>query len=277
MDSSAIQLIQDTAIEAAKANRLDTDTPAFITPDGRVVPLEFLQGGRSRFRGRFQTSAIEDFVAYVRANQPDSLATLPAFVDIDAMAALAYFNLGSAASPGHADWTAQLTLKASAPFAALKAVDGKQLSQKQLGEFLEDWAEHIQPHDADGEYITVKDAVQRVRKVKVKATAEATHAVGNYANSRSAMEDVEASSSAGQALPESFDFSCVPYQGLTTHLATLRPSLLTSGEGDNAKPVFVLRWAQREAVIEAIAENFKAVLASRLEGGATLTLGTFTP
>jgi uncharacterized protein YfdQ (DUF2303 family) len=46
--------------------------------------------------------------------------------------------------------------------------------------------------------------------------------------------------------------------------------------GDD-KPALVLRWQQREATIEKIAQEFKSVLSDQLGLAAVLYVGNFTP
>ena len=67
MTKEAVQLITDTALQAA-GKALPTQTPTVVLPDGcQVVTLEKWQAGRSRFRGIYSTHSLADFSAYVAA------------------------------------------------------------------------------------------------------------------------------------------------------------------------------------------------------------------
>ena len=86
MDSSFVEAIGGLAVEAAKANVLDTDTPTVIITgrDGTqtIQSLEAFQGKRSRFRGALTTSALDDFVSYIEIHANGGV---PGFVDVDSM------------------------------------------------------------------------------------------------------------------------------------------------------------------------------------------------
>lgn len=186
------------------------------------------------------------------------------------MAARAFFNLGTAEQPGHGDYTATLTLPPTAAFAALLKIDGAKLPKKALAEWLEDWHEFLLPEYAEGEAALAR-AITAIRKITIKSKSESTSTTGTFNAARSALEEVEAQSS--NDLPIGLDFVCEPYLGPTSRGFHLPLSVLT---GDD-KPVLVLRWQQREVVIEKIAQELKNVLAEQLGGTATLTIGTFNP
>lgn len=266
MDSSAIELIQQTAISAEKANRLDTHIPAFIVGE-RAVSLEHLQAGRSRFRGSYTSDSLESFADYVKANGIDASG----FVNAEKMSARVFFNLGTESQPGHGDWTATLQLKPTPEYAAMLGVNGKKLEQRALVEWIEDWASFIQPIDAQGVAITPNKALAAIRKLTIKATSEATHQDKDFGARRSAIEDIEASADDG--IPYALSFAVVPYSGLSQRTFTLRVGVLTGGD----KPLLVLRPVALESAVEAIADEFRKVLASLIGDAATLHIGSFTP
>lgn len=270
MDSSAIELIQNTAIAAASANRLGTDTPAVIlnTAGGgqEIDSLEIFGQGRTRFRGLFNTPSFEDFVGYVEQYNP---CTTPVFVDVDRMAARAFFNLGDAEDPGHGDWTANLTLKPTAAFSALCKIDGQRLKQKDLAEFLEDWNDFISADYIGGDG-SLNRAITAIRKLTIKKQGESVHGITATSASRSEMEQIEAQS---DELPLGFTWVCEPYVGLKQRTFRLALSVVTTGE----VPLIVLRWQRREAVVEEIAKEFRDTLKTTLGGQADVTVGTFSP
>ena len=157
------------------------------------------------------------------------------------------------ANPGHADNVASITLKKTAPFRALLQVNGDRLGQKEIAEWLEDWADFLSAFDADGNVLSIAQAAGAVRRVNIKQVSEAAHEDEDFGGRKSLMQSVEASSK--DVMPVAFEFKCVPYEGLGERRFSLRNSLLKSGE-----PVFVLRIVQLEAQEEAIANEFRDLL-----------------
>lgn len=270
MDQSSVQAIAELAVEAAKLNKLDTPTPALILLEGdgkqRVVSIEHLQANRSRFRGKLVTDSLQDFIQYTE-DHPSGYG----FVDAKDVSAKVFFNLGDEAEPGHGDWTATLKLTPTAEYAAMLDVLGKRLSQRNVIDFAEDWASCVTAVAADGSYITMTKALAAIRKLTIKATAEATHTERDYGARKSSIEDIEASSEEG--LPYAFCFIATPYTGLSSRSFTLRLSVLTGDE----KPQLVLRAIALEATKESIAQEFKQNLQDGVGADATLYLGNFTP
>ena len=267
-------LNQITATHAAAAGRpLGTFVPAVLVPENyELQNIERLQELRSRFRGAMTTTSMPDFCAHVerRADELDGEPTPSGFIDPDAMCCKVFFNLGDAASPGHADDTAALSLKPTAAYAALHQIAGKALSQAQLAEWMEDWAAYLKVVGTEGEDITVGVAVQKIRTIKIKATSERESSENNFSATRSAMDQIEASHAEQQ--PADLLFHIHPYEGLQAQTFILRLSIIT-GEKPTLKP----RWVQQEAQQEAIAQEFKQVLKQLIGGFANLTLGTFNP
>lgn len=294
MDQNAIQLIQDTAIAAQKANQLDTHMPSVVlrgsNGEQHIVSLEPFAVHRSHFRGTYSTASLTDFAQYVIARAAGEGFILP-----DKLSATVIFNLNTddngapidpRAAPafaGHGDHRAQLELKPSPPYAAMCTADldwrtraQRQFEQKPLIEWLEDWWDYLAADypdasspPAESDPLYMRQALNALRKVKVKATAEAVHTNKDFGNSRSALEDVEASSDVG--LPRGFRFICKPSDDLDARVFYLRLGILTGEE----KPKFVLRWSKREADIEAIGQNFKAKLLDAIGDKATMLLGSF--
>lgn len=266
-----VKLIQDTAVQAQKANRLDGTERAVILSDGqKVESLEKISVTRFRYRGQYTTNVLADFETFSRKTCGEGAAQV--FVSIDDMSAKAFFNLGTLADPGHGDHTATLKLKPTAAFSALNAIHGQKLTQKQLAEWLEDWNLNVAPSYASGDDKTLQRAITAIRKITIKSKAQSTSQTGNFAASRSAMEEIEAQS--GNDLPDGFTFYCEPYLGLAARTFKLSLSVLT-GDDD---PKLSVRWAQREAEIESIGVEFKNVLAKDLDGTSiALTIGSFAP
>lgn len=269
-----IELIQKTAVEAAgmrllTASGRTTPSAIILEEHEKLQSLEPYQAGRDRYRGILKTTSIDDFASYTKlaAGGP---ATAVGFVDTEKMAGTVFFNLGTVDVPGHGDWRAQLTMQPTAAFNALAKIDGVKCEQKALTDWLEDWSDFLVADFTEGE-ATLARAIAALRKLKISTKAEATSNVGDFNASRSALEDIEASSA--DLLPIGFRLATEPYEGLSSRSFALKLSVLTGGE----KPLLVLRWQRKEAAIEAIAREFKSVLAAKIGDGVPLTIGTFTP
>ena len=268
LSKEAIQLVTDTALMAT-GKSLNTYSPTAILPEGaKVVDLEKYQIGRSRFRGVLATNSLVDFSAYVKERAAEGAR---GFIDQDEMACTLIFNLGTDVAPGHADDRGVLRLKASAGYKAVQAVPGRPMSQKELSDWIEDWNASLGAADDAGQQMSIVKAIAAVRTITIKASSESDHAVSETRTSRSAMDQIEATSK--ETLPSTLIFSVVPYEGLSQRHIVLRVSVITSG----AQPMLKLRWVGEEVQREEIAQEFKSVLDAQIGEAATLTLGVFDP
>lgn len=276
MEASAINIIQATAVEAQKANILKTDTPAIVLRDSdgnqHIESLEPYGLTRSRFRGTFTTGSLQDFARYVLQQKGGE-----GFIDAQALAAKVFFNLKVDGSAGHADHRSVLQLKFTPQYEALRAASQVRFGQKPIVEWLEDWWDCLEADYPNGDERTQSDplnmlkALTAVRKVKVKAKAESTHVDKDFGSSRSAMEDIEASSDDG--LPRGFRFTCRPCEDLDQRVFYLRLGVTPKDDA----VTFTLRWNKRDTDIEAVAQDFKAKILNAIGETATMLLGSFDP
>lgn len=267
MDSTAIDSIAKLAVEAARANLIDIGVPALIIDnDQKIVSLEQFQPERVRFRGRFATSVLGEFVNYVKANPGGA-----GFVDPTKVNATVFFNLGDTDKPGHGDWTGSLALTPTAAYAAIQAVESKRLAQRELAEWIEDWATnlHAQFGEAD-EKMSIGQAVAAIRNLTISAKSDVTHNERDFGATRTALEDLQARSEGG--IPKYLSFSTEPYPNFVPREIRLRLSVIT-GE----KPALTLRIVGKEALEEDIAREFRQMLLEGIGDAATVTLGSFTP
>ncbi len=273
-------VIAELAIGAAKANHLGYQTPAVIIPsDHRIESIEHLQGFRSRLRGQFKTGRIQEFIAYTTARAKQFMDFGPiAFVDDQSMTCTALFNVGNATTPGHADDTAKLTLQAESAYAAVRGIEGKKLTQKQLAEWLDDWQHIVAPYYGspdieDASPVATRDvlrkAIRAVRSIEIKEGSVRTTTVGNLRNSASAIAEIEARSA--HELPAGFVANVMPYSGFATRAVQLELSVTTDSE-----PRLVLRICRKEALLENIAGEFVELIS---QGCAQLNplIGSYTP
>lgn len=270
MDAKTIDRIEELVLAAHSAEQLArtaTTAPAVIT-SVPVQSIEHLMAGRARFRGRFSTTVLAEFVRYVN-NLPEGAG----FINPSSLTARVFHNLGHAAEPGHADWYSDLQLIPTAPYAALLRIEGQPQGQKAAVEWIEDWAEHLvaaRIGGTEGEQVPITRAIAAIRELTIAAKATATHTDRDFGAARSAMEEVEARAQGG--IPSHLEFRCVPYLGFEERTLLVRLSVLT---GD--KPMLVLRIVGREALEESLAMEFQSLLGAELDEDVPLILGTFSP
>lgn len=269
MDASAIEKIQEAAAirEAAIAVAHATTEQIGSVPLPNTFTLhdiEHLQTSPLRFRGTMKTADKAQFVLYCGAAGSEVV-----YVDADAMAATAHFDLGYDEAPGFDEHRAVLTMKRTAEFQALKDIDGKTISQRDCSEWFEDWADLITAADEDGSIIDQHKLVSIIRRIEIKRKSDSGHEVDNYRATRSALESVEASSKAGE-LPKELSFSCSPYHGLQVCEIPLRLAMVTGGD----EPRFVVRIRAEQRLVEAWARELSAALDEAIAG--PVYVGTFS-
>lgn len=281
----ALRLLQRTAVEANGVSKVDTFIPQLAVPHGITLEdAEHLQAGRSRFRGKYATSAIAEFNSYTGARHVDAAGRVPnppglghtsVFVNADAGTAAAFFNLGTPADPGHGDDVALLSLKNTAAYAALMGVAGKQLKQRQLAEFLEDWFDIVAPvypvDSPSSPTPSLSTAIAAIRDITISAKAEQNSVQGDLSASRSALEEVEARSK--KQLPSGFTFAAAPYDDFLVRTFNLRLAVLPQ-EKD---PLLTLRIVGLADVQERVAKEFEQKVRNGVPTGVNVYRGTFTP
>jgi uncharacterized protein YfdQ (DUF2303 family) len=266
MEAKAIQLIQDTAV-LAHAKNLDTFNPAMVLPaDARVHSLEAFQEHRSRFRGVMTTSSLKDFADYTLTHAGTDSG---GFVNSEEMTCVVLFNLGDQNLAGHGDFYSKLILKKTAAFIALENAASRAHAQKELSDFIEDWAPNLAAITPDGTDIDLRRAAGAIRSITIEQARKSEHVVGDMSASRSAMDQIEAKSAEG--LPAELLFRVIPYEGLQAQTIQLRLAVLTGGD----KPMLRLRWIGEAQLREDLAQEFKQVVASEIGGAAKLTIGSF--
>lgn len=278
MDQTAIDRIAQLAVAANQSNQLETFLPAIVLRDAEgaetLNSLERFDAHRARFRGRFNTTSIHALAEYTHQTAISRGAPGEGFIDVNGMTARIYFNLHTPeGKAGHADHFAEVKLETSAAYGALMKYAHTPLDQRALHDFLEDWNLHITAL-YNGEPDASKPlsaALAAIRSITVETARQSTSDVRDMGSTRSAMETVDARSK--HTLPSGFIFECQPYAGLPSVPFHLRLGVTT---GDD-KVSLILRVQQREAIREAIGENFRRTLENLVGQDATLLLGTFTP
>lgn len=259
LDGTAISQIQNMAVASLSLDAIEKSLcPAIVLPnDFKVSSLENLQEGRFRFRGEMKTTSISDFVKYSIKNAIEE--GVSCFIDANEMSAKTIFNIGTIGEPGHADNTALVKLKQTAPFSALLKIDGVKYRQKELAEWLEDWRDYLMAFDAEGNVLDIKQAISAVRRITIESTRSAEHEDHDFSAKRSVLESVEARSK--DVMPTAFQFTCTPYDELKERSIKLRYSVLTGGD----VPTLVLRIVQLENLEEQIAQEFRSLLCDEFD------------
>lgn len=281
MEKQALEYLSATlkANGALEAVLEVTGHTAVPLPEGvKVESLERFMPLRRRFRGELTTTQIDQFAEYanqmageVQANGAEPDVTIPCFVDPEFMTAKVFFDLGTIDMPGHGDHTAHLKLPKTAAFQELLGKDGRAMDQKELAEWLEDWAPQLEATNEEGTALPLPSAVAAVRRITIGAKQETTSEDKTFGGRRSAMSEIEAQNK--DTLPAFIEFTCEPYHGLPSRTFRLRVSLIT-GE----TPRLVMRIVRLEHHQEDMANEFREKLEHELDGQFVDTfVGTFKP
>lgn len=235
--------------------------------DYNLHDLEHLLPHRTRARGRYETTSIQDFCTYPGAA---GKGTAVVFVNPEQMTATAIYNLMEDDQPGHCDDLATLGLKKTAAFTALLAVNGARMEQRQIAEWLEDWQSQITAKSA-GEEISMSQALSAIRNLTIESVRRRESQENNFSSTQDSFDKIEATSG-GRQLPDQFRFSCTPYEGLAERSFALRLSITTGGD----KPCYTLRMIALETQEEAMAAEFAEQISQGLsDEQATVRVGKF--
>lgn len=275
MEQAAVQQIADLAVAAQSKLPVQVDAGASIAilPEGfKLHSTEKFNAQRDRYRGRYETRSIPSYVQYIEFRNNGEDENVQTYIDTTrGLSAQTFLNLGDIIDPGHGDDTAILNLEKKAEFARAEGLNGNRLRQQQLIDFVDDWAEFLEAYNDEGE-IDLEKAIRALRKVKITRGSELDSQVRDFGHQVSALEKLEATG-VDENLPHYFILKTECFHGLNER--TVKLSLRISANNDDA-PGFVLRIAGEEALIEALAEEFKDILAVQLEGQGQIFQGAFT-
>lgn len=243
---------------------------ALMNPNARILNLEQYKNGRQRKRGMFTTTNIDSFGDYIELNaQPEHISV---FVDKNQMRAVAILNFEAEEfEQGHLDHQAVLTAERTVMFKKLVGMhDMGRCQQKVFAEFLEDWGHKVVARDADGNEIENGKAINAVRSMRIDENAQTESHAGNYRETRSRLESVEAKSIDG-ALPAYFTVNDECYQGIPARNLALRLGI----SSDDGQPVFKLEIKALQSVRDELAKEFADIVASRMFDGISVCIGQF--
>ncbi|WP_052951051.1 DUF2303 family protein [Comamonas thiooxydans] len=240
-------------------------TVAAIPDNFNVEDLERYMPTRRRAAGVMGTPYINDFVAYTQMHKQDGCCI---FVNADEMAATAVLDLGSPQQPGHCDSKAKLVLKPTAAFAALKKFMNMGKTQREMAEWLEDWASFLSAKAGDTP-IAMPQAIAAVRSISIEAIAKSNSEEQALSSERTAFESVKVSATK-ETLPTFITMKCYPYPELAEREFVMRLSVTTDG-----KPVMALRPQGWEEAVEQMANEFATDLRASIENTMPVLIGTY--
>lgn len=243
---------------------------ALMNPNARVLNLEQYKQGRLRKRGMFTTTDIDSFADYIEINaQPEHISV---FIDKNQMQAAAILNFDADAfEQGHLDHRAVLNAERTVMFKKLVGMhDMGRCNQKVFAEFLEDWGHKVVARDADGNEIENAKAINAVRNMRIDESAQTDSHAGNYRETRSRLESVEAKSIDG-ALPAYFTVNDECYQGIPARNLALRLGI----SNDDGQPIFKLEIKALQSVRDELAKEFADIVATRMFDGVSVCIGQF--
>lgn len=247
-----------------------------VHQDYGIKDLENFQVGRNRARGTLKTPSFEDFKSYVLGHSehdvlvPEEKMPAPVFVDHKNVSAIAVLNFKQAAYvQGHCDHKAILQLEATVVWEKLNQLKDNKLNQKRFATLLEDWASVFNATTELGESIHISEALNAVRNMKIGESVTRDSQVNNMNESRSLLERVEASSTAGK-LPAYFEIQDTAYVGLEDKTIRLR-LVVNSSDGE---PSFALQIVKEELLRNEIIQEFKTKVIELLPENP-VRIGTF--
>jgi uncharacterized protein YfdQ (DUF2303 family) len=251
-------LQQADAIGAASMqfqSATDSGVYALALPNSMTLhDIEQYHPTRRRARGTVTTASLPSFAAYINTHKEYGASI---FVNGDNLTATAILNLGTPTEPGHADNTVKLAPEQTAAYKAVAAASGgRNLSQRDLAEFMEEWADHIQASaNLGGEPINLPHAIAAVRDLSIEAMRRQNTQDQQLSATRSTLESVTARGNAG-TLPGVITFTVKPYSFLPAHAIALRVGVLTS----EAKPTFALRAIKLDEHRQQMAEELATAI-----------------
>ena len=269
----AIEALQESEAITAANNALSGSDDSFhvvaLPSDFQEHDLEKYLPNRRRARGTMTTPSLSSFAGYTKEHA-DENATV--FIDADELKAVAVLNMGMPSAPGHTDNRAVLAPRATAAYMALKAITGHGRSQKDVAEFLEDWAGHIECF-RENESVAPNKAIAAIRSVTIEAMRKLENAEQQLSASRSTFESVSATST--QPLPTHIYFKCQPYADLSERNFVLRLGVLTASD----KPSIVLRIVKKEEHDEEMAQELATKVRQAIAGDGdeiAVVIGSYT-
>ena len=247
--------------------------------DLAVQDVESRGLNRTRFRGTFDTTSLDDFTDYTKTRSQDARNvgdTIQGFINTkNGLSCHVFFNLGGPISPGHADDKAILTMQPTPEYQHVVGMAPRKMSQRDFVAFVEDWRDFITPivvdDEDESEPLRIRATLNALRNMKISATSESNSSVSDVGQSTSSLDAIAAKSI--DTLPTHFILKTCGYEGLDQREIAMRLIIST----DDHKPAFTLSPVGHATVIEQMAQNFKSKIVDGLGDVGTFLIGSFKP
>lgn len=264
LDKSALEKIQELV---SAQQPIETDTPtAIIAGNNNIASLEKYMQHPNRFVSEFSTHAINEFIAYSTKNNNIDTIT---YVDTDRATAVSIFDHGTPEQPEWGGHKAHLKLKQTPAYESLLLNDKKHFDQQELIDFLTDWEEHVALYEENDSIIPIKEALNRIRRVKINKSSSAELEQGDFKSEHSAMESIEISSGQDK-LPAYFVFTTPPHDGFSEYSFTC--GLRASTNGSELSIFFRIKSLESRKL--EIGNELKAIITRNITDDTKIYLGT---
>lgn len=228
----------------------ETYVPTIVLPDNAGVhSMEQYQDRPTFMRAQFRTARPGDFTEYLKAENQG--ADTRVFIEPEAQSAVAVIDNGTHTEPLWGRHRATLRLKKTAEFAGLLDACNQALSQRDLIEFFEDYAHIVTPHHGD-EPMSIPEAIHAIRKVDIKAEANAGYEENDFQRQRTSMEKIEAKA-ANNKMPGRVVMLAEPYTDTGVREIEARITLSVTAD----KPTFRMRIIGMDRMQRAIATEIE--------------------
>lgn len=239
-------------------------TPLALIPKSMAVhSLEKYMPEASRLRMHFSTESIEDFTAYCKKFDKEGASC---FIDGNTMSAKTFLDLGTEENPLHQDHSASMGLEKSAAYIALLQACSRELNQKAMVEFLEDWSDQVVMVGFGSEVMLMSAAIAALRDMTIDSVKSSTSEIQDFSENMTSSEKIEARNQ--NKLPIAFIFKTVTFLGLKEREFHVRIGILTAYE----RPTLSIRILQHEKLKDEMVSEFKEVL---VKGFSKLKIDTF--
>jgi len=240
MDRTAIERIEELSVACDKRIVERVKFPLAVLAGGnKIESLEQFQDKRNRFRAKFATTTLADFIDYVNDNGGKKV-----FISKANMIARTIFDMDDL---GHCVHTAKCAPVKTPEYQAVCDINGAKVEQQKIVEFMEDWKDHIDAVDSNGDDMGYKEALMAMRLVTIEKMQTGESMVSSMSSQQSAMQKIEAKSG-DKPLPAWIQFDCKPYDGLGERIFYMRLSI-TEGRSVPMMQLRVQNLAQHETLI----------------------------
>jgi uncharacterized protein YfdQ (DUF2303 family) len=256
LDKDAIRELQREALQANIHGAMAAGVRELAIPkDWSLQNLDHLFNGPLHFKYTFSTHLPADFCRYIAAM--GGMGSGHLVIDVDDMESRLVFDQGTPDQPGHGLHKAELRLRPTAAYHAMPA-HPTSFTQRELADWLEDWAPHLTAYDSDGEELPIRQVVAAVRSIDIEAMSKQSSHVQDLGEQQTLMTSVEAKSK--HVLPSGLKMTLVPYYGLPESDVYLRLGLRTG----TSTPTLTLAPCQLEALRESWGQQLHTVLVDHL-------------